>query len=115
MHNNIIDTRCNQITDMIKESEPPITGHLDNDTCMYYNPLPFFGENNTTEDLQRGGRGYGWFTDGDTSCMNASINLPNVDNSTLYTEGNVCGIIAIPVVESTFDKEYINIIHGISK
>ena len=47
--------------------------------------------------------------------MNASANLLNVDNITLYTEGNVRGIIAIPVTESTFDNDYTHIIHVISK
>ena len=79
MNNNITETRCNQIVDIIKESEPPIMGHLDNGTWMYYNPLPLLEDNNITATLQMGERGYGWFTDEDTSCTNASINLINVD------------------------------------
>ena len=39
----------------------------------------------------------------------------NVDNSTLDTEGNACVIIAIPVIESTFENDYIHILHGLSK
>ena len=79
---------------------------------MYYNPLPFFGENNTTEDLQRGGRGYGWFTDGDTSCMNASINVLNVGNSTICTEANSCDIVSISVINKTVDNYFTHKLNG---
>ena len=34
---------------------------------------------------------------------------------TLYTEGNVYGIIAIPVIEITFDNDYIHILDGLYK
>ena len=95
-------------TDIIKESDPHSMGKLDNSTWVHYIPLPFLEDDNSTVTLQKGGRGYGWFTAEDTSCKNASINFLNVDNSNLYTEGNVCSII-----ERKFHSDYTHILHGI--
>ena len=39
--------------------------------------------------------------------MNNSITFLNVDDNILYTEGNGCGIIDIPVIEITFENVYI--------
>ena len=41
---------------MIKETEPPILLQLDNGTCMHCKPIPFLGYNNSTSDLEKGGR-----------------------------------------------------------
>ena len=45
--------------------------------------------------------------------MNASIAYFNdsVDNSTMDFEGNACGIIAIPIIESAFDNDHIQVLH----
>ena len=53
--------------------------------------------NNITVILQKSGR-YEWFTSKDTSFINSSIIFLKVDNSILYTEGNACDIISIPVI-----------------
>ena len=96
-----------KVTDVIKESDPHIMGKLDNITWVHYIPLPFLEENNSTVTLQKFGRGSGWFTAEDKSCKNASITFLNVDNSNLYTEGNVCIII-----KRIFDSDYTHILHG---
>ena len=38
-----------------------------------------------------------------------------MDNSILHTEGNACGIITTPVIECTFENEYIHVSHDMSK
>ena len=43
-----------------------------------------------------------------------TIAFLNIDNSTLYNEGNTCGIIYIPIIEGTFDNDYIHILHDFS-
>ena len=97
-----------KITDMINESDPHIMGKLDNVTWVHYIPIPFLEDYNSTVPIKKGGRGYGWFTAEYTSCKNASITFLNVDNSNLYTEGNVCSII-----ERKFYSDYTHILHGI--
>ena len=47
--------------------------------------------------------------------MNYSPTLINVDNIIFYTEGNACGIIAIPVIETTLENDYIHVFHDLSK
>ena len=96
-----------KITDIIKESDPHIMGKLDNSTWVHYTPLPFLEDDNSTVTLQKGGRWSGWLTAEDKSCKNASITFLNVDNSNLYTEGNVCSII-----ERNFYSDYTHILHG---
>ena len=99
---------------MIKETDPPIIVHVDNGTGMNNNHFSLLGDNNITEDLQKDDRLSEWFTAEETSCMNDSINLINVDNSTVYTKGNAYGIIYIPIIESTFENDYIHILHYLS-
>ena len=47
--------------------------------------------------------------------MNASIAYfdDSVDNSTMDSEGNACGIIAIPIIESAFDNDYIHVLQDL--
>ena len=64
-------------------------------------PSPFLGRDNITVTIQKGSIGSGWLTAEEKSCTNASVTLPNVDDSILHTEGNTCGTIAIPIIKST--------------
>ena len=96
---------------MIQESYFTIMGHLDNVTWMHYNPLPLLEDNNITEPLQKGIRWSIWFISEKTFCTNDSIIFLNVDNSTLYTKGNVYGIIDIFLIEIIFDNYYIHILN----
>ena len=93
---------------MIKESDPHIMVKLYNGTWVHYIPLPFLEDDNITAPLKKGGRGSGCFTAEETSCTNASITFLNVDNSNLYTEGNVCSII-----ERNVYSDYTHILNGI--
>ena len=47
------------------------------------------------------------------SFNNASITYvdDSVGNSILDAEGNACGIISIPRIESTFDNDHIHVLH----
>ena len=56
----------------------------------------------------------GWFTNEERSHRNTSINFLNIDNITLYNEGNIWGIISITITEYTFDNYYIHILHDLS-
>ena len=49
--------------------------------------------------------------------MNMSRNFLNdsAHNSILYFEGNVAGIIATPIIESTFENDYIHVLNDIPK
>ena len=47
--------------------------------------------------------------------MNASITPLNVDNSILDGESNAYGMISIPMIEITFDNEYIHVLHDTEK
>ena len=96
-----------KVTDVIKESDPHIMWKLDNVTWVHYIPIPFLEDDNSNIPLQKCGRGSGWFTAEYTSCKNASITFLNVDNSNLYTEGNVCSIIG-----RIFYSDYTHILHG---
>ena len=90
-------------------------GQLENGTGVNCNPLYFLEDNNINAHLQKGGQRI-WlvqFTSEDKSCTNYSINVFNVDNSTLYNEGNALRIIVINVIERTFDNDYNHILHGI--
>ena len=77
---------------------------------MDFNPLPSLEDNNTTLSLKKGGILYGWLATEETSCTNYSITVINVDNSTLYTEFNECVFISIPIIEGTFENDYIYIL-----
>ena len=99
---------------MIQKIYPPLPGHLDNGTWMHYNPIPVLEDNEITVPLQKGSRKSGWLNAEETSCKNDSITLLNVDNSIEHTEGNVCGIIAIPIIESTFYNDYIHVFHDLN-
>ena len=44
--------------------------------------------------------------------MDASINFLNVGNSSLCTEGNICGIVAIHIIKRTVENKYTNILHS---
>ena len=56
LHKNIISSRKIQITDIIKELEPPLPGQLDNGNRMNSNPFLFLEDNNITTPLQKGSR-----------------------------------------------------------
>ena len=65
----------------------------------YYNPIPIVEDYNSTEPLQKGGKGAGWFTTEETSWTKYLMNLLKFDEGTLYNEGNLCCSIDIPVIE----------------
>ena len=71
---------------------------------MNYIPLTLLEYNNSTAPPQKCGIVSWWFIADEKSCTNDSITFLNVYSSTLYTEGNKCGIIAIPAIEITIDK-----------
>ena len=86
--------------------------HLDK-----FQPSPFLGINNINIPLKKGSSWYGWLTSGETSFKNDSITYfnDNSDNSILDYEGNACGVIAIPIIESNFDNDHIHVLHDPSK
>ena len=88
LHKNIISSRKIQITDIIKEVEPPLPGQLDNGNWMNSNPFLFLEDNNITTTLQKGSRWSGWLTAEETSWKKCSITFLNFDNSIMYNEVN---------------------------
>ena len=82
---------------------------------MHYNPLLFLEDNYIDLPFQKGDRWSGWLTTEDTSCTNNSIIFLNLDNSILHISGNAYGIIAIPVIECTFENYYIHLSHDLPK
>ena len=74
-----------------------------------------FGRNNITVTLKNYIIRSGWFTAEHTICKNALINFLNIDNSTIYTEVNAHGIIAISIIECIFENDYIHISHDLPK
>ena len=58
---------------------------------------------------------YGWLTYYEIILPNGSITFLNADNNIFYTEGNICRIIAIPVIESTFEGDYIRALNDLPK
>ena len=113
IHNNLSNTIWNQVTDMIQKFDPPLLGQLDHGTWMYYNPIPFLEDKNTTVPPPKVTIWYRCLTSEETSCINDSITLLNVYNSILYTEGNACGIITISVIEITFKNYYIYVMYDL--
>ena len=75
---------------------------------MFYNTLPFLGDNKINVYLQKGSRWYGWLTTEETSFTNASTISLDIDNSILYTKCNLCIITALPIIEITFYTDYIH-------
>ena len=65
--------------------------------------------------IQKGVRRSEWFTAEDTSFINASIYFLGVDEVTMYTKDNIFGVIAIPLIETTYEKDYINMSYNLSK
>ena len=88
---------------------------LDDRTWIHFKPLPLFEYNNIIASIQNGGIGSECFDSEDTSWTNYSINFLNTDEVTLYTEGNACGVTAIPDIEITFENYYIHILNSLSK
>ena len=86
--------------------------HLDE-----FQPCTFFGKINITVPMKKGGIWYWWLTAGEKSWKNASITYFNdrIDNSILYAEGNSCELFAMPVIEITFDNDYIHLLHDLPK
>ena len=86
--------------------------HLDE-----FKPFPFLGINNITVPVKKGSIWYGWLTSENTSFKNDSITYFNdsVDKSILDGEVNVCGIIAIVIIESNFDNDNIHMLHDLTK
>ena len=87
---------------MIKETDPPNMGQLYNITWIHYIALPFWEYINSIVTLQKSGIRAEWFTTEKKNFINSSINFFGVDEFTLYTKGNACGAIAIPVIEITY-------------
>ena len=100
---------------MIKKFDPPLMGKLDWGTWGHKKILPLLEDNNITVTIQKGGRWSEWLTTEDTSCTNNSIIFLNLDNSILHISGNAYGIIAIPVIECTFENYYIHLSHDLPK
>ena len=98
----LIYFKWNQINDTIKETDPPIMGRLYNNTGINYIPLPLLEDMNSIENLQKPDIGCKWFTTEETTLFISSRNFFNIDDFTLYTKGNACRAIAIPVIESTY-------------
>ena len=84
--------------------------HLDE-----FQPSPFLGINNITVPVKKDGRWDWWLTAEETSYENASTAYFNdsSDNSILDAEGNACGIIFIPSIESTFDNDHIHVFNDL--
>ena len=82
-----------------------------------FQPYPFLGINNITVPVKKGRKLFGWLTSKEKIFTNASITSfdDTVDNSILDAEGNVCGIITKPIIETTFDNDYIHVLHDITK
>ena len=89
-------------------------GYLDYGTWRHKNPIPLLEDNNITVTLQKGGIWSEWLYDEETCCTNSSTILLNVDNSIMYTEVNLCGIIYIPFIEITLENDYIYVLHDLS-
>ena len=51
-NNNIIDEKRNQILDMIEETDPLTSVHLENGTWMNFNLLPFLKSNTITKKIK---------------------------------------------------------------
>ena len=62
-----------------------------------------------------GARGSEWFATEETTCMIYSRDFFNIDNCTLYNEGNACDFISIHLIEITFYNDNIHIINYLSK
>ena len=82
-----------------------------------FQPSHFLGSNIITLTVKNCGRWDGWLTAEEKICKEAPINYFNDsgDNSILDAEGNACGIIAIPSIESTFDNDHIHVLHDLPK
>ena len=79
-------------------------------------PLPPFTiKKNYTLPILKGIIWSRWLITEEKSCMNASITSLNVDNSILDGESNTYGMISIPMIEITFDNEYIHVLHDTGK
>ena len=90
-------------------------GWLDYITLRHYNSLTSLEDNNITVTIKKSGKLSEWLNAKVISCTNASIVLLNMDNRIMYTKGNTCGIIDIPVIEFTFESYYIYVSHDMSK
>ena len=71
---------------------------LYNITWIHYITLPFLEDINRVVTLQNYGIGTEWFTTDETTLDHSSSNFFTVDECTLYTKGNACGAIYIPVM-----------------
>ena len=82
-----------------------------------FQQYPFLGINNITAPVKKGSRRYDWLNTEETISNNYSITYINdsVDNSILDAEGNACGIIAIPIIQSAFDNDYVHALHDLLK
>ena len=78
-----------------------------------FKPYTLIGINNITVPVKKGSRWYGWLTNENFFSNNNSTTYfdDRVDNSILDSEGNDCDIIAIPIIEITFNNEYIHVLH----
>ena len=90
---------------------PPYSSKVRQRHQVEFQTFSFIGRNNITVPLQKGSRRSGLLTAEETNINNVSITLLNVDNSTLYTEGNLFVVISIPIIEGTFYNDYIHILH----
>ena len=99
----------------LRKQNPPILGQLENTNWVHYNPIYILEDYNSTVLIQKYGRWSEWFTSEDKICTNDSGKFLNVDEDTLYTKGNTCGVIDIPIIAVTFDNSYFNILNYIPK
>ena len=88
INNTLIDLKLNQITDTIKEADPPIMWQLYNITWIHYTPLPFLEHINSIVTIQKAGIGSKWFTTDEKNFINDSRNFFNIDEFTLHNKDN---------------------------
>ena len=116
LHNTIINAIWNQIMDRIQgffsSSVTVRQVHVDE-----FQPSPILGINHITVPVKKGGRLDGWLIAEGGSCNNSSIAYFNniFDNSILNSEGNLCDVISIPIIEITFDNDYIHVLNYLPK
>ena len=86
LHNYLRNSRWDQITNTIKEFDPPISVQLENGNWVHRKSITILEDNNITLYIQTGIIWPGWLTAEYTSCTHASIIFLNVDNSILYNK-----------------------------
>ena len=58
LHNDIINSKWDQISDMIKKFDPPLQWRVENGNLMNFKYISFLEDNNINLPLQKGDRWY---------------------------------------------------------